>query len=49
MKQNVVYLQNLVQHVSEMSSYFQFYERNSLMLCTAEMCFHKPFVTFHKQ
>jgi len=49
MKQKVVYLQNLVQHVLEMSAYtFSFMKRTSLMLCTAAMCFrHKRFVTFH--
>jgi len=35
MKQKVVYLQNLVQHVFKMSDYFQFHETNLVdaLLC----------------
>jgi len=48
MKQKVVYLQNLVQHVLKCLSIFRFMKRTSLMLCSAAMCFHhEPFVTVH--
>jgi len=47
MKQKLVYLQSLVQHVSKMSGCFQFHETS---LVDAAMCFHhKPFVTFHQE